>query len=96
MLETTRVVVDGRVVQSDGKTEHAQRLVVLDPFTLVLLGHSDVAFTMKRYVQTDLEVHRQVATTLAELILGGVLLSGVTAADASGERPHEAPGAHTP
>lgn len=37
MLETTRVVVDGQVVQSDGKTEHAQRLVVLDPFTLVLL-----------------------------------------------------------
>ena len=165
MLETTRVVVDGQVVQSDGKTEHAQRLVVLDPFTLALLrthvemlnqeraefgpeyrdhgllfcwedgrpphpdtitrrfgslvraaglprirlqdvrhsyvtagrdakidwkalseriGHADVAFTMKQYVQTDLEVHRRVATTLAELILGGVLLSGVTAAEANG------------
>ena len=175
MLETMRVVVDGQVVQSDGKTEHAQRLVVLDPFTLALLrthvemlrqeraefgpdyhdhgllfcwedgrpphpdtitrrfgglvemaglpkirlqdvrhsyvtagrdakidwkalseriGHSDVAFTMKQYVQTDLEVHRQVATTLAELILGGVLSSGVTAADANGGRPQEAPGAH--
>ena len=172
MLETTRVVVDGQVVQSDGKTEHAQRLVVLDPFTLALLrthlemlsqeraefgpdhhnhgllfcwedgrpphpdtitrrfgnlveaaglpkirlqdvrhsyatagrdakidwkvlseriGHSDVAFTMKQYVQTDLEVHRQVATTLAELILGGVLLSGVTGAEVNDERPHEAP-----
>jgi integrase len=54
------------------------------------IGHSDVAFTMKQYVQTDLEVHRQVATTLAELILGGVLLSGVTTAEANGDGPHEA------
>jgi hypothetical protein len=53
------------------------------------IGHSDVAFTMKQYEQTDLDVHRQVATTLAELILGGVLLSGVTAAKANGERPDE-------
>src|SRR5215472_14168525 len=37
MLETMRDVVDGQVVQPDGKTEHAQRLVVLDPFTLALL-----------------------------------------------------------
>lgn len=37
------------------------------------IGHSDVAFTMRQYVQTDLEVHRQVATALAELILGGVV-----------------------
>ena len=152
-LERTRVVVDGQVVESDGKTENAQRVVVLDPLTLALLGshaemlsreraefgsgyddsgllfcwedgrpvhpdtitsrfrkivesaglpkinlhdvrhsyasagrdakidwktlserigHSDVAFTMRQYVQTDLEVHRQVATALAELILGGV------------------------
>jgi hypothetical protein len=35
------------------------------------IGHSDVAFTMRQYVQTDLEVHRQVATALAELIIGG-------------------------
>jgi integrase len=153
-LERTRVVVDGQVVESDGKTENAQRIVVLDPLTLALLrshaemlsreqaefgcgydesgllfcwedgrpvhpdtitsrfrklvvsaglprinlhdvrhsyasagrdakidwkalseriGHSDVAFTMRQYVQTDLEVHRQVATALADLILGGVL-----------------------
>jgi integrase len=163
-LEITRVVVDGRVVQSDGKTENAQRLIVLDPFTLALLkkhiemlsrertefgpgyedhgllfcwedgrpphpdtitrrfgklveaaglpkirlqdvrhsyatagrdakidwkvlseriGHSDVAFTMRQYVQTDLEVHREVANALAELILGRALSSGVTAADGS-------------
>src|SRR5215475_3528983 len=36
-LEVTRVVIDGRVVESDGKTENAQRIVVLDPFTLALL-----------------------------------------------------------
>lgn len=150
------MVIDGHVIESDGKTENAQWVVVLDPFTLALLrkhveminseraefgpdyddhgllfcwedgrpphpdtitrrfgklveaaglpkirlqdvrhsyatagreakidwkvlseriGHSDVAFTMRQYVQTDLEVHRQVATTLAELILGGLLSS---------------------
>jgi integrase len=37
------------------------------------IGHADVAFTMKQYVQTDLEADRQVASTLAELILGGSL-----------------------
>ena len=39
------------------------------------IGHADVAFTMKQYVQTDLEVDRQVATTLAALIIGGSLAS---------------------
>lgn len=52
------------------------------------IGHSDVAFTMKQYVQTDLEAHRQVATTLAKLILGGMLLSGETLAEVSGDRSH--------
>jgi hypothetical protein len=41
----------------------------------VRIGHADVAFTMKQYVQTDLEVDRQVATTLAALIIGGSLAS---------------------
>jgi integrase len=36
-LEVTRVVIDGQVVESDGKTENAQRTVVLDPFTLAVL-----------------------------------------------------------
>ena len=46
------------------------------------IGHSDVAFTMKQYVQTDLEADRQVANTLAELIIGGALTSvEVTAAE---------------
>jgi hypothetical protein len=35
------------------------------------IGHADVAFTMKQYVHTDLEADRQVANTLAELIIGG-------------------------
>jgi hypothetical protein len=39
------------------------------------IGHADVAFTMKQYMQTDLEVDRQVANTLAQLIIGGSLAS---------------------
>ncbi|WP_267594930.1 tyrosine-type recombinase/integrase [Carbonactinospora thermoautotrophica] len=39
------------------------------------MGHADVAFTMRQYVQTDLESDREVAHTLAELILSGVLAS---------------------
>jgi integrase len=155
-IETTRVVVNGRVIWSDGKTENAQRLIALDPLTLAALrvlvgqldteraefgpgyhdhgllfcwedgrpphpdtitrrfkrlaeraglplidlhdvrhsyatagrdakidwkalsqriGHADVAFTMRQYVQSDLEADRQVGTTLAELIIGGVLAS---------------------
>ena len=157
-IEVTRVVVDGRVIESDGKTENAQHVLALDPFTLVVLkahvalldreraefgpdyqdhgvlfcwengkpphpdtitrkfkrlaaaaglpeidlhdvrhsyatagrdakidwkalskriGHADVAFTMKQYVQTDLEADRQVANTLAELIIGGALATGI-------------------
>jgi integrase len=155
-IETTRVVVNGRVIESDGRTENAQRVIALDPFTLAALrvlvdqlnsgraefgsgycdhgllfswedgrpphpdtitrrfkhlaeraglplidlhdvrhsyatagrdakidwkalsqriGHADVAFTMRQYVQSDLDADRQVATTLAELIIGGVLAS---------------------
>jgi hypothetical protein len=39
------------------------------------IGHADVAFTMKQYMQADLEADRRVATTLAELIIGGSLAS---------------------
>ena len=35
------------------------------------VGHSDVAFTMRHYVETDLDADREVANTLAELIIGG-------------------------
>jgi hypothetical protein len=40
------------------------------------IGHADVAFTMKQYVQTDLEADREVANTLADLIIGGLLVPG--------------------
>jgi integrase len=150
------VVVDGKVIESDGKTKNAQHTLALDPFTLAVLkahvemldqerrefgldyhdggflfcwengkpphpdtitrrfkklarqaglpeiglhdvrhsyatagrnakidwkalskriGHADVAFTMKQYVQTDLEADREVANTLADLIIGGLLVS---------------------
>ncbi len=36
-IETTRVVVDGKVIESDGKTENAQHVLALDPFTLAAL-----------------------------------------------------------
>jgi hypothetical protein len=39
------------------------------------IGHADVAFTMKQYVQTDLDADRQAANMLAELIIGGSLAS---------------------
>jgi hypothetical protein len=52
---------------------------------------------MKQYVQTDLEADRKVANTLAELIIGGALVSteiadklpedlGVTTGGNAGER----------
>ena len=43
-----------------------------------------VAFTMKQYVQTDLEADRRVANTLAQLIIGGSLDS-IEIADEMGE-----------
>jgi hypothetical protein len=45
------------------------------------IGHSDVAFTMRQYVQTDLEADRQVANTLTELIIGGSLASVLLGAE---------------
>jgi hypothetical protein len=36
-IEVTRVAVDGRVIESDGKTENAQHVLALDPFTLAAL-----------------------------------------------------------
>ena len=39
------------------------------------IGHAEVVFTMQQCVQTDPEADRQVAHTLAELIIGGSLTS---------------------
>ena len=170
-IEVTRVVINGRVVESDGKTENAQRVLALDPFTLaalsrlvqqldaeradlgpdyqdhgllfcwengkpphpdtitrrfkrlsaraglpdidlhdvrhsyatagrdakidwkalsVRIGHADVAFTMKQYVQADLAADRQVANTLAELIIGGSLASVPIDDQADEHRPGDA------
>jgi hypothetical protein len=36
-IDVTRVVVDRQVIESDGKTENAQHLLALDPFTLAAL-----------------------------------------------------------
>jgi integrase len=169
-IETTRVVVDGKVIESDGKTANAQHVLALDPFTQAVLrahvemldqerrdlgpdsqddgwlfcwengkpphpdtitrqfkrlakaaalpeidlhdvrhsyatagrnakidwkalskriGHADVAFTMKQYVQTDLEADREVANILADLIIGGMLVTGV---DDRGDEPTASPG----
>jgi hypothetical protein len=50
------------------------------------IGHADVAFTMRQYVQTDLEGDRQVANVLAEPIVGGSLVSvGITEQTRSGD-----------
>jgi hypothetical protein len=51
------------------------------------IGHSDVAFTMKQYVQTDLEADRQVANTPAELMIGGSLASVDIERPASVQKP---------
>ena len=53
------------------------------------IGHADVAFTMKKYVQTDLEADRRVANTLAELIIGGSLASFEITADAASKTADE-------
>ena len=49
------------------------------------IGHADVAFTMKQHVQTDLEADRQVANTLAQLIIGGFLASTEVTDEVSGD-----------
>lgn len=67
------------------------------------IGHSDVAFTMKQYVQTDLDADRQAANTLAELIIGGSLFSAAivhlvpdgSEASVSGQRTRQPSGAGT-
>jgi integrase len=171
-IEATRVVVDGKVIESDGKTENAQHLLALDPFTQTVLkshvamlaqeqrdlgpdyqehgvlfcwengipphpdtitrrfkklaraadlpeidlhdvrhsyatagrnakidwkvpskriGHADVAFTMKQYVQTDLDADREVANMLADVIIGGLLVTeDATVDDDQADAPNRA------
>ena len=49
------------------------------------IGHADVAFTMKQYVQTSLDADRQVANTLADLMIG-LLTTGLRCLDRSNKR----------
>jgi integrase len=53
------------------------------------IGHADVAFTMKQYVQTDLEADREVANTLADLIIGGLLVTEDTSNDDQDGEPDD-------
>ena len=56
----------------------------------VRLGHADVAFTMKQYVQADLVADRQVANALAELIVGGSLASVLVEPGSTDDTPNAA------
>jgi integrase len=57
-LGTTRVVVDGQVVESDGKAENAQRPVVLDPFKLAVLAtHVETLATERAEFGTGYQDH---------------------------------------
>ena len=49
------------------------------------IGHADVAFTMRQYVQSDLEADRQVAAALADLIIGDSLASVDITGETSGQ-----------
>lgn len=42
---------------------------------------------MKQYVQTDLEADREVANTLADLIVGGMLVSRIDELDGGQQDP---------
>jgi hypothetical protein len=53
------------------------------------IGHADVAFTMKQYVQTDLEADWEVANTLADLIIGGLLVTEDTTVDDQADEPEQ-------
>jgi integrase len=57
-IEATRVSVDGRVVESDGKTENAQHVLALDPFTLgALSSHMEMLDRERAEFGPDYEDH---------------------------------------
>jgi hypothetical protein len=54
----TRVVADGRMIESDGKTENAQHVLALDPFTLaVLKAHVEQLDQERRDFGQDYQDH---------------------------------------
>ena len=57
-IEPTRVVVDGQVIASDGKTQNAQHTLALDPFTLaVLKAHVEMIDQERRDFGPDYDDH---------------------------------------
>ena len=57
-IEPTRVVVDGQVIESDGKTQNAQHTLALDPFTLaVLKAHVEMIDQDRRDFGPDYDDH---------------------------------------
>jgi hypothetical protein len=51
-------VVDGRVIESDGKTENAQHVLALDPFTLAALkAHVETLDQERRELGPDYQHH---------------------------------------
>ena len=59
-IDVTRVVVDGKVIESDGKTENAQHVLALDPFTLaVLRAHVEVLDQERARVRAGLPGSRR-------------------------------------
>jgi integrase len=57
-IQITRVVVDGQVIESDGKTENAQHVLALDPFTLaVLKAHVETLDQERRDLGPDYQDH---------------------------------------
>jgi len=57
-IEVTRVVVNGKVIESDGKTENAQHLLPLDPFTLaVLKSHLETLDRERGEFEPDYQDH---------------------------------------
>ena len=76
-IEVTRVVVDGQVIESDGKTENAQHVLALDPFTLAALKRTSSNSTRSG-----------ASSARATRITGCCLLAGRRA---SASRHHHAP-----
>ena len=57
-IDVTRVVVDGKVIESDGKTENAQHVLALDPFTLaVLKAHVEMLDRERKDLGPDYHDH---------------------------------------
>ncbi len=58
VADTTRVVVNGKAIESDGKTENAQRVLALDPLTLAALKvHAEMLDGERREFGPDYEDH---------------------------------------